>query len=144
MMNGALRKMTFLVALGALVAGGSAMGTGCDSGDEGHDHGDGDMDSDMDSDTDMDTDSDTDMGTDTDTCTDEASTCDDYCACMEAACPDDFADTCLTDCKAIEQGELCDQTGATLECMHYHCEAAMDDPDTHCGHAAGEAVCTDM
>ncbi len=141
MVNGAFRKLMVLAAFGALVAGGSALGTGC--GDDTGGDSDADTDVDTDADTDMDTDSDTDTDTDTDTCTDEASTCALYCACMEEACPDDFVDTCLTDCKAIDQGALCDQAGATLECLHYHCEAARDDAVTHCGHAAGESVCAD-
>ena len=151
MMNGTMRWYTMALLLAVGVGGGSVMATGC-----GDDTGDGDSDTDADADTDADSDSDADTDTDGDTDTDSdstfdcgedtdaVSTCEEYCACMEANCAEQtFDPDCMTVCEGVPQGTPCAEEGNSLECRHYHCEAAAGDPVLHCPHAHGDAVCVD-
>ncbi len=106
-----------------------------------------------DADSDVDSDSDPETEPDTDTQVwfecyrdvfDAVSTCEEYCACMQAQCPDvSFPADCMTTCASLAQGEVCDQVGDSLECRHYHCEGARKtgQPEIHCNHAAGQRVC---
>jgi hypothetical protein len=69
--------------------------------------------------------------------------CSTYCGCMDDTCPGKLGDAgeCITVCGAFSERQL--------TCRPYHCGLAKnakgtgDEPGriTHCGHAAGEALC---
>ncbi|MEK6606999.1 MAG: hypothetical protein AABZ30_04990 [Myxococcota bacterium] len=73
----------------------------------------------------------------------EADLCETYCECMEKTCPDAFTDgeACRTECQGVPEGAEGDEAGNTVQCRIYHCNLAGADSDTHCPHAAGDAIC---
>jgi hypothetical protein len=75
-----------------------------------------------------------------------ALSCDTYCDTIASACednpqyPDDAS--CLAACAAFPEGTYADGDGS-LGCHQYHSDAAVSDPDLHCGHAGpmGDGQC---
>lgn len=65
-----------------------------------------------------------------------------YCTLLASACETDFSslDNCEASCEVLaEEGGGFDSsrtTGDTVDCRIYHSSAALDEPETHCGHAA--------
>jgi hypothetical protein len=77
-------------------------------------------------------------------------TCDGYCAIIQAAClGEDFSafsslDACLTACKEVPDlkgYDLTVTTGDSIQCRLWHVSAAADEPNPHCKHAAGNYPC---
>ena len=80
----------------------------------------------------------------------EPTTCESYCAAVEANCTDGnaitFAVDCATDCATWAEGELGDQGNDTAHCRLYHAgDPASKAPEVHCPHASpdGGGVCVD-
>jgi hypothetical protein len=76
--------------------------------------------------------------------------CEGYCVTMQAACKSRFdrafsgLQECKQDCDALPDPggyDVSQKTGNSVQCRLWHVSAATADPDTHCGHALGEAPC---
>lgn len=81
------------------------------------------------------------------------SNCESYCTVMQQACAAEFTEDhngivdCIDDCTAnvpdLGGYNASIQEGNSIQCRLYHLGAATDDPDQHCEHAAGDAICVD-
>lgn len=74
--------------------------------------------------------------------------CDEYCDLNEVACTGDLTqyeshDQCVSICKALEPGEIQDQTENTVGCRKYHSYSSLAVPDVHCPHSGplGDGHC---
>lgn len=60
--------------------------------------------------------------------------CQEYCGCMDATCPGVLTGDCMTICAGL--------SADALSCRITHCHnAEQSDPQQHCQHAAGQAIC---
>jgi hypothetical protein len=76
--------------------------------------------------------------------------CENFCQLAVATCATQFptVTACMRECSGLaldptnkEFGKQAASSGKTFNCRSYHLTAALSDPGTHCGHAAGVGAC---